>query len=363
MKKILVTIIVGFLTPFFLEATPEDAFIKMVSKHEVHVVDASEISDSNVTHQSVIERAIESLPNAKSQSDLGGHNIKGQWDNGTVTFGQGPYILINEIIIPARVNLIGTVGSHRPNQAGTYFRVEKGGNLSGKSADQKYVFRTAKSDGKNYNGSFNQHWENFGVDCSGFCRGLLVAGAQCSSIKKVGVIKCKDVGILVAGGRPLLLQEVEVGNVISSSLPDSVAVLCKGQRVQFRNCSFGNSDIGLKAQGMGTISISGIVFEGIKKVALEKTSSLGILTGDGLSIQGGPNLSGPYGAGSKGDRIILKSPPKSTIAISGTIRNVSGPKIWDLGGTSESVLGATSNANRQFPFILSDNRSASVVRK
>ena len=363
MNKFLQTIIVSFLCPLFMEAAPEDAFLKMVSDKEVHVVDASKITDPAVTHQSVIERAIERLPHGKSQADLGGHLVRGQWDNGTVVFGQGPYILTDEIIVPARVNLIGTIGSHRPNQAGTHFKVEKGGDLSGASADSKYVFRTAKSDGRNYNGSFNQHWENFGIDGGGFCRGLLVAGAQCSSIKKVGVINCKDVAIFIAGGRPLLLQDVEAGGMKASSLPDSIVVLCEGERVQILNCSFGDSDIGLKVHGMGTVTISGIVFEGIKKVALVKTSVLGILTGDGISIQGARKLSTPYGAGAKGDCVLLKSPPESTIILSGTFRNASGPKIWDLGGVRHVIKGATSNANKQFPFIISDDGLASVLKK
>lgn len=360
MKKLFKILPYYLLALTFLGAVPEDVYITMVTAREAHVANASEITDPSVTHQSVIERAIESLPRSLSQADLGGSS-GGQWDNGTVVFGQGPYHVTDQIYIPARVNLIGTYGAHRPHQAGTYFKVITGGDLTGVSADLKYVFRSAKSDGKNYNGNFNQHWENFGIDCSGYSRGLLVSGAQCSSVKKVGVINCKDVGIYAAGGRPILLQGVEVANVTASSLLDSIALLSEAERIQFLNCSFSTSDIGLKAQGIGTISISGIVFENVRKLIIEKTSAWGILTGDGISIQGGANLTAPYAAASAGERLILKSPVESTIRLTGTIRSSSGPKIWDLGGVAHVIRGATTNNNRQYPFILTDDGYASVV--
>ena len=338
-----------------------DQYITISHPTEIHVSDAKEIPEK--LHQKIIEYAISSLPKGKTQDSLGKDGRKGQFDNGTIFFGHGPYQVSDQILVPARVNIHGVVGVHRPNQGGTRFAVVAGGDLSSEDGDKRYVFRNTKSDGLNYNGSFNQHWENFGVDCNGFCRGLLVAGAQTSSVKKVGVIDSADVGIFVAGARPLLMQEVEVTKIRTSSLAASIGILSNGQRLQIINCSVDVCDVGFRQNTMGAVTILGFVFENVNSVIIEKKSHMGIMMGSGIAVQGGLNLTSPSGAGQVGDRVIFRSGASGIVELSGTIRNNSGPKIWDFGGQRQVILELTKKGDKgvHFPFLLRNNSAPGII--
>ena len=319
------------------------------SREEVCVAHASVITD--VSHQAVIETAIQMLPpHYHTQEDLASEG-RGNFAVGTIFFRGGTYEISDQILVPGRTSLFGS--ENTAYGAGTVFKVVAGGDLTGPSASSLYVFRTVRTDGSNFNGSFNQNWQNFWVGCNGHCRGLLVAGAQCSKVSRVRVNNALETGIYVAGARPLTLESVQTGTITATASQKGIGIEvgAAALRLAIDNSSIGLSDIGVQISGDAGVLMRNVVFESINEICVEKTQSRGYLNMVGFSVQGGSSLTSNNGAALSGDQLLLRTVSCSRVTVSGAVRGSVGPKIWEH-GDSRIVLVTPSKPSWNNPFDL-----------
>lgn len=288
----------------------------------------------NELHRDVLEAAIMAMKPALSQDTIRSMHQAGQsgnWLNGTLMLGVGPYYLRETLYLPARTNLVGAEGAFRQDQAGSSFRA-----IGSDWNPQAYLVFWASSGQGNFNGNFAQHCSNIGFNCANRCRGVFYSGAQSSEMDRCWVTGFTDTGIQLSGGRPVLLRTVTV----EFGQSGCVCVRSDARALNLLNCSLSFCEQAI-VHVNGSLTATGLMLEHVTGDAIEILQGSDVLL-DGMNFQSGSSAKQNFLVSNGG-----------TVRFSGTIRNKNSEAVWlnRSGGDNEILLkGVTSATNPKYPF-------------